>query len=97
MTGTAFTQQLSPQLFWDVERASVDPRKHRAFLIPRIMDRGTREDVKAAREFYSVGVLKQVLVEAPSLHPKTIAYFATLFELPRDAFRAYRSVSGFPS
>ena len=97
MTKSAYSQQLqrlSARLFWDVDPAAVDPDEHRRYVIPRIMDRGTREDVKAAWSFYGEETIREVLLNAASLHKKTIAFFACQFDLPRESFRAFRSQTG---
>ncbi len=81
--------RLSNALFWDVERGSVDPEAHADFLIIRIVERGTREDVSAAWAYYGESRIKGSLLTAPSLSRKTIAFFANQFGLSREAFRAY--------
>ncbi len=90
MTKEAFTQVLSPHLFWDVDRDSVDPELHRQFIIPRIMDRGTRNDVREAWTYYGETRVREALLNAASLQKKTIAFFANQFNLSRDQFRAWR-------
>ncbi|MGB0257971.1 MAG: DUF6922 domain-containing protein [Coraliomargarita sp.] len=86
---TAFLDQLSDHLFWDVDRLLVDPDNNAGFLLPRIVERGTRADVRAAWSYYGEDQAKAVLLIAPSLTRKTIAFFANQFQLPREAFRAY--------
>ena len=90
----AFIKQLSAPLFWDVDPEQVDPETHWRFIIPRIMDRGTLRDVKAAWNYYGEERVQQALVKATSLHKKTIAFFANQFDLPRNVFRAYRQNTG---
>lgn len=92
---TDFLDQLSAHLFWDVDRCSVDPDANAGFLLPRIMERGTRADVLVAWEFYGEARVQEVLLTAPSLTRKTIAFFANQFQLPRDAFRAYQRESNW--
>lgn len=91
MTKSAFTKQLSDHLFWDVNRETVDPEAHRQFIVSRIMDRGTLADVKAAWSYYGEDAIREVLLNAASLHKKTIAFFACQFDLPRERFRAFRN------
>lgn len=90
MLDPQFLDRLSDHLFWDVNRDSVDPASHARFLISRIMDRGTREDVRAAWGRYGPEGVKAALLEAPALERKTVAFFANQFDLPREAFRAWR-------
>jgi len=94
MNAAAFIEQLSEHLFWDVDRASVDPEQHRQFMISRIMDRGTLDDVKVAWSYYGEEMVREVLLNAAALHKKTIAFFARQFDLPRESFRACRNSTG---
>lgn len=91
MTPDAFRHSLSAHLFWDVDPESVDPVRHRSFLIPRIMDRGTLADVQTAWAFYGESSVREALLTAASLQRRTIAFFAAQFDLPRDRFRAWRN------
>lgn len=36
--------QLSDLLFWDVARDSIDPEKHRRWILERVLERGTYKD-----------------------------------------------------
>lgn len=85
-----FLSQLSPQLFWDVDPDAVDPEAHADFLIVRVMERGTHENVRAAWSYYGASKIQAALLAAPALSPKTIAFFANQFGLRRSAFRAHQ-------
>lgn len=84
-----YLQQLSNTLFWDVDRESLDTQAHAAFIIVRAMERGTRDEALATRNFYDDETLKESLLNAPVLADETISFFANQFDLPRSAFRAY--------
>ena len=81
---------LSNHLFWDVNVAEMDGEAHQGFIIPRVMDRGTRSDVQAVWNQYGAETVKKVLLQAPSLQRKTIFFFANQFHLRPEDFRAYR-------
>lgn len=83
--------RLSRHLLWDVDPASIDLERHRDWLIVRTMDRGTREDVRLVWGHYGPDAIRDALVKAPTLRIKTIAFFASQFDLPREAFRAWRN------
>ncbi|NBB79967.1 MAG: hypothetical protein GVY36_11065 [Verrucomicrobia bacterium] len=80
---------LSRELFWDVDTEQIDPLKHRDFLIIRCVERGCRTDVQWVWDFYGPQQFRETLLNAPSLGKKTIAFFASQFDLPPTAFRAY--------
>lgn len=94
MNQAAFHRELSDHLFWDVDRSAVDPEAHRQFLIPRIMDRGTLVDVRAAWRYYGEEKVREALLNARTLQKKTIAFFACQFNLPRERFRASGNQAG---
>ena len=90
ISGKQLIDDLSRPLFWDIEKASVDHEKHDAFIIARVMERGTREDVRLVWDFYGELRIKEVLLAAPSLSRKTIAFFANQFSIDRECFRAHQ-------
>lgn len=47
-------------LFWDVDLKTLDPKKHKKFIIERILNFGDIEDFKWALNFYGQNELKQV-------------------------------------
>jgi hypothetical protein len=83
--------QLSFFLFWDVDPSGINPEAHRQFIIPRVMERGTLADVKAVWDYYGGEAVKSALLDSAALGIKTISFFANQFNLPREAFRAYRN------
>jgi len=88
-----FLDQLSLSLFWDVDRQNIDPEANASFLIIRVMERGNRQEVRTTWAHYGAERIKKVLLEAPSLSTKTIAFFANQFCLKKEAFRAYQRAS----
>lgn len=83
-------RNLSPGLFWDVNGADLDPDQHAEWLVPRVVERGSRSDVDAIFNYYDETTIRGALTGARSLDRKSIAYFAARFNLRRDDFRAYR-------
>jgi hypothetical protein len=89
LTCDSYLSKLSSELFWDVDRNAVHPKKHADFIITRVMERGNREEVRATWTYYGSDKIKGSLLEAPALSPRTIAFFANQFDIPRTAFRAH--------
>ena len=93
LTGKQFLDQLSAPLFWDIDQSSIDPEAHAVFLIIRVMERGTRQEVRTTLSYYGTSLIKDALLNAPSLSPKTIAFFANQFGIEKETFRAYQRAS----
>ncbi|PXA05351.1 hypothetical protein DDZ13_00355 [Coraliomargarita sinensis] len=89
--------QLSDTLFWDTERSRLDTERHAAFIIVRTMERGTKEEVLSVWRFYGEPTVREALVNAPSLSPETIRFFANQFDLPVEAFRAHERAENWAS
>ena len=79
---------LRPALFWDVDFSTLDLDENAAFVIIRVMERGTREEVRTIWNYFGAETIKQHLLSARSLSPKTISYFANQFKIGRSQFRS---------
>ena len=88
MRGGGTKHLFSNHLFWDV--SDVDWDLHRNFIISRVMDRGTLEDVRLVWNHYGAESVKAALLRAPALQRKTIHFFANQFHLDLRDFRSYR-------
>jgi len=67
----------SRALFHDVRPADIDPEKHAAFVIARVLDRGTLGSVRALLGFYGTDRLRAFLVgsQAYRVAPRTAAFW----------------------
>jgi hypothetical protein len=84
-------------LFWDTDPKSLDPEKHSSYIIPRVMDYGSLEDVRLISNYYGDETIKRVLLEASYLQDKTISFFVWKFGLKREDFRSWRRKRGWHS
>ena len=82
--------KLTPSLFWDTDPTALDPEKNKSYIIPRVMDYGTLDDVRSLYSYYGLDCIIKVLLEVPCLDKKTISYFAWKYHIPQDRFRAFR-------
>lgn len=70
-----------PSLFWDVDPKTVDSKKHARYIIERILEFGTDEEVKWLVHNYSPTVIKDVLTYPRSvLHEKTKALWSLIYQ-----------------
>ena len=79
---------LRPALFWDVDFNRLNLDENASFVIIRVMERGTREEVRTIWNYFGAETVKQHLLSAQSLSPKTISYFANQFKISRSQFRS---------
>ena len=91
MQHTHPTLLLRPSLFWDTNFNKLDMERHAAFIIVRVMERGTREEVQFVWQYYGAAIIKKHLLEAKFLHKKTISYFANKFAVSRTQFKSFQN------
>ena len=85
----SYIQSLSKNLFWDVDRETLDAEQHCRFIIQRVLERGTLEDWNQTRDHYSV---LRIVAEAQalrSLEPMALAFIACVGQVPKESFRCF--------
>lgn len=83
-------QILSRRLFWDVDPETIDDRAHRRYVIQRVLERGSLEDIRATIAHYTMPVLIDEARQIRSLDPVTLAFAACLGNVKEESFRAWR-------
>lgn len=58
-------------LFWDVNPATLDAEQHASYIIERILDYGTDEEVRWMYRVYSRELIRDVVNRSRVLHPET--------------------------
>lgn len=86
-----FVKKLSPGLFWDVDVNELDERKHRRFIIQRVLERGTLSDWQNAKVLFSLPIIIEEAQKMRSLEPKSLAFVACIGDVPLESFRCYTS------
>lgn len=79
----------SPHLFWDVDPSKLELERSAAFIIERVLEYGLMKDWKLIMEIYGMEKIKEVSLKSKYLSPKTHSFVATIFNLPKNAFRCY--------
>ncbi len=72
------TMQFRPTLFWDVDPKTIDPKKHARYIIERILDFGTDDEVRWMWQQYPRPLLRDVVSRSRVLHPQTRPLWSAL-------------------
>lgn len=67
-----------PTLFWDVNPKKIDPKKHARYIIERIMDFGTDQEVRWMWQAYPHRVLFDVAKHSRALRDKSRVLWLSL-------------------
>jgi hypothetical protein len=86
----------SGHLFWDVDLREVDPEKHEAWLVRRVLEHGCWKDWKLIVGLYGMPRLRTTVTGLRTLEPRAFAFCRALFDLPASSFRCFTSTP-FPS
>jgi hypothetical protein len=80
---------LSKALFWDVDPQTVDPQKHSAFIVERVITLGTMEDFIIIKSHYGKSKIKRIVENLRYLNDRDLNFCSVYFNVPLNKFRCY--------
>jgi hypothetical protein len=66
--------------------------KGSAWLIERIFNIGTTEDVRAIRKYYGDERIKEEVVKIQWLSKETLSFLSGIYEIPKESFLTYQLI-----
>ena len=78
---------LSKQAFWDVDMSKLDHKNQANYIIRKVFDYGTWEDMAETVNYYGEGAVKHALTTAPYLKQLTVIFASKLFHIPINHFK----------
>ena len=84
-----FIRNLSQRLFWDVDPETIDDRAHCRYVIQRVLERGSLEDIRATVAHYTMPFMIAEAQQIRSLDPVTLAFAACLGNVKEETFKSY--------
>ena len=70
--------KLRRSLFWDVDPAAIDLKKNARYVIERVLDFGTDNEVRWMWKTYPKNLIRQVAERSRTLRPETHALWHAL-------------------
>jgi len=64
---------------------------NRKYVIERVLNRGTLDDIKTAFGYYGRQGVIDVALQLRSLEPKALSFISCISSIPRERFRCYTS------
>jgi hypothetical protein len=87
---------LSSRAFWDIDMSKLDYEKQADYIIRKVFDHGSFEDILEVTAYYGKERVKDTLVNASYLRGNT-QYFVSLFlNIPINQFRCYNTKQYHP-
>lgn len=81
--------QLSPHLFWDVDRERIDFNKNKKWLIHRVLEYGLLKDWVLIYKYYGIEEIAQIVIQLKDLDKKSISFISVLSKIPKEKFLCY--------
>ena len=69
-------------LFWDTDISHIDLKKHRRFIIERVITRGSKEDFNKLLTLYTKKQISFTLRMSAALDPETRLFCSHYFNIP---------------
>ncbi len=79
----------SRNLFWDADPAGIDLQRNKRYVVQRVLERGTVEDMRSAFHIYGLDDVIATAKTLRTLEPKALSFIACVANEPRGNFRCY--------
>jgi len=68
-----------PELFWDVDPKTINPKKHAQYIIERILDFGQDREIKWMSTFYPRDMINDTIRESRVVDDKSKSLWSLVF------------------
>ncbi len=89
--------QLSPYLFWDIDKDSFDAECNSAQLIQRVLEYGELNDWRIIRNFYGLDRIASDCKQLRTLTPKALSFVCIVTGPHKEDYRCYNFRQSFPT
>ena len=89
-------QGFSVNLFWDVDKDSIDLIQNASYVIQRVLEYGQIGDWKLLQEYYGLEKIVSISKNLRSLEPRALAFVSTISHTPQEQFRCYNTRQSNP-
>ncbi len=79
----------SNNLFWDADPADMDLQRNRRYVVQRVLERGTLDDLRSAFHIYGLGNVISTAKTLRTLEPRALSFIACVAGEPKENFRCY--------
>ncbi len=90
MSAHSYISQLSPVLFWDVDRDHMDTELHSAGLIQRVLEYGTLQDWRLTRDYYGMDRIVADCKSLRTLDPMALSFICAMSNTKKEDYRCYQ-------
>ena len=81
MSTHSYISQLSPVLFWDLDRDKMDVEQYSAGLIQRVLEHGTLQDWRLTRDYYGMDRIVADCKRLRTLDPMALSFICKITDV----------------
>ncbi len=82
---------LSPHLFWDVDKESIQWEKDKRLIVARVLDYGMINDWEILKDSFNKNDLKNIATKLPYLTPKALTFISVYLNVSLNNFKCYKN------
>lgn len=83
--------ELSPHLFWDIDKTTLSPETSRNFIIERVLEYGLISDWNWIVSVYGKEKLLETALQLKNLSKLSANFLATIFDVELEKFACYKN------
>ena len=87
--GTMSRNDFSENLFWDADPSDLDFDRNRRYVVQRVLERGTVDDLGKVFRLYGMNGVVETAKTLRTLEPRALALVACIANEPKENFRCY--------
>ena len=83
------TQTIKNELFWDTNPQNIDLIKHKSFIIERVLNYGTLNNLRELIKIYGIHKIKSEVYQLKNLSNKSLNFVSFFFSIPKKQLKCY--------
>lgn len=87
--GTMSRNDFSENLFWDADPSDLDFDRNRRYVVQRVLERGTVDDLGKVFRLYGMNGVVETAKTLRTLEPRALSFVACIANEPKENFRCY--------
>lgn len=91
MQTNTLIEQLSPHLFWDIDKQTFDLEKYSGQLIQRVLEYGELDDWRKIRDYYGLERIADECKKMRTLRPEALAFVCLVTDTKKEDYRCYKN------
>ncbi|MBR4614109.1 MAG: hypothetical protein IKO55_00755 [Kiritimatiellae bacterium] len=89
------SKDFSENLFWDADLSDLDFTRNRRYVVQRVLERGTVNDLGKIFHLYGMTGVVETAKTLRVLEPKALSFIACIANEPKKNFRCYTQKQSF--